>query len=216
MGLYPVATRPTRLGLLIVALVLVAWGLYLVRRHRAAFGALTGVCCLTVAFLCLPGRAVDVGALRDAYVSSLSDYEGTRYVWGGENRFGIDCSGLVRKGLVNANLRLGLRTLNPRLVRQALSLWWHDCTAQALRDEFRGLTVRVGAAPSIKEIDEQALRPGDLAVTANGVHVLAYVGKRTWAEADPGEMRVLFHLAFSPPELTERAPSCILLSTIGK
>jgi peptidoglycan/LPS O-acetylase OafA/YrhL len=30
-----------------------------------------------------------------------------------------------------------------------------------------------------------------LAVTANGVHVLAYVGNQTWVEADPGEWKVI-------------------------
>jgi hypothetical protein len=92
---------------------------------------------------------------------------------------------------ISANVSMGIKTLNPRLVRQALYLWWNDCSALALRDEYRGVTVRVNDAKRINWADEQALRPGDLAVTANGVHVLAYVGNQTWVEADPGEWKVL-------------------------
>ncbi|MBI3986575.1 MAG: C40 family peptidase [Lentisphaerae bacterium] len=33
-------------------------------------------------------------------VQCLRRYEGTLYVWGGENRRGIDCSGLVRKKVI--------------------------------------------------------------------------------------------------------------------
>jgi cell wall-associated NlpC family hydrolase len=118
-------------------------------------------------------------------------YEGTRYVWGGENRLGIDCSGLVRKGLINANIRLGLQTLNPRLVRSALDLWWHDCSAKALRDEYRNYTARLSQAQNINDIPPDLVLPGDLAITSDGSHVLAYLGDKTWIEADPNEMKVI-------------------------
>jgi cell wall-associated NlpC family hydrolase len=38
--------------------------------------------------------------------------------------------------------------------------------------------------------DAQDLRPGDLAVTTSGSHVLAYLGQNQWIEADPDIMRV--------------------------
>ena len=56
--------------------------------------------------------------LRQKYVDSLVRYEGTKYVWDGENRLGIDCSGLVRKGLIDAAVRAGISTWNPRLIRR--------------------------------------------------------------------------------------------------
>ena len=49
-----------------------------------------------VLVLVVPGRKQDAGSLRRQYVAALQQYEGTRYIWGGENRFGIDCSGLVQ------------------------------------------------------------------------------------------------------------------------
>src|SRR5467141_1180605 len=116
-------------------------------------------------FLLLPGGSVDPNTLRQRYVDSLVRYEGTKYVWGGENTLGIDCSGLVRKGLINAELREGLSSLNPRLVRQGLSLWWFDSSAQALGDEYRHKTRRLFTTPSINSLDHSRLRPGDFAVT---------------------------------------------------
>lgn len=190
-GLYPVGYRLMRMVVIVATVVIVLWGLCLVRRRRVLATLLVAACALALAFVCLPGRKADAEALRRAYVNALLSYEGSPYVWGGENRFGIDCSGLVRKGLICANLRLGLRTLNPRQVRQALYLWWNDCTAQALRDGHLGLTKRLSNAAQINGIDTRALLPGDLAVTASGVHVLAYVGSGEWIEADPGEMRVI-------------------------
>ena len=34
------------------------------------------------------------------------------YYWGGENKIGIDCSGLIRKSLIVANYKRGLLTLH--------------------------------------------------------------------------------------------------------
>ena len=48
--------------------------------------------------LMLPGRPADTTALRNDYVAALLPYRGTLYVWGGGNRIGIDCSGLVQRG----------------------------------------------------------------------------------------------------------------------
>jgi hypothetical protein len=41
------------------------------------------------------------------------------------------------------------------------------------------------ASSSIDETDHSKLQPGDLAVTTDGVHILAYLGNTTWIEADP-------------------------------
>ena len=61
-------------------------------------------------------QKVDVQSLRSKYILAVQGYEGTPYVWGGENRMGIGCSGLVREGLIQANLQQGITTLNPTLV----------------------------------------------------------------------------------------------------
>src|SRR5690606_26471369 len=70
------------------------------------------------------------------------------------------------------------------------ALWWNDCTASVM-GEGGELTKVHAEARSVNEANAAALLPGDLAVTTNGVHVLAYVGDGRWIEADPGVGRVI-------------------------
>ena len=98
---------------------------------------------------------------------------------------GIDCSGLVRSGLIKANYEQGILTFNPRLIREGFSLWWHDCSAKALGEEYRGRTWLLVSARSINEIDYATIMPGDIAVTEDGIHVLAFLRAKLWIEADP-------------------------------
>lgn len=190
--LYPVTFRFLRVFTVAAgaALWLGAAGLVWPRRPGVAAAILLAGM-LGAGWVCLPGRLPAAGPLREAYRAALLRYDGTRYLWGGENRLGIDCSGLVRKAMIEANVRTGLRTANPRLLRTAFDIWWHDCSAKALRDEYRGFTVRRFQAGSINAIAEATLAPGDLAVTHDGVHVLVYLGGRTWIEADPGINQVV-------------------------
>ena len=138
----------------------------------------------------LPGRRVDTQALQNAYVAALQRFEGVPYVWGGENHVGIDCSGLVRTGLIEAETTEGLRTANPLLLRRALSLWWNDCSAQALGEAYQGRTEQRETVAQLNTADYSAIEPGDIAVTDSGLHTLAYAGSRTWIEADPHFGRV--------------------------
>jgi NlpC/P60 family len=161
-------------------------------------------------FLLLPGRPSDVEALRSAYIESLRTYTGTAYVWGGENRLGIDCSGLVRQGLIQANLQQGMTTFNPGLVRQGMAMWWFDLSALALRDGERGWTTRLFRAASINKIDRQQLLAGDLAATVDGQHILAYIGHNQWIEADPGYHKVMVEMVPDSDNLWFRVPVYVL------
>jgi cell wall-associated NlpC family hydrolase len=142
-------------------------------------------------FISLPGRPVPVNSLAADYCRGLRLFRGVSYVWGGEGLLGIDCSGLVRQGLICGQINQGLRALNGRPIRNALWLWWNDCSAQALRDGYKVLTRECFRAEGILEVNERRLQTGDLAVTADGVHVLAYLGNHTWIEADPDAHKVL-------------------------
>ena len=182
---YPINNLPIRVGLLASLLGIWAGCFFLVRRKKIFCAALLSLTLLVAGFLICPGRNFDQKQLGGAYVVALRSYEGTKYIWGGENKLGIDCSGLVRAGLIKANFQAGLLTLNPKLIRYALSLWWHDSSAQALGQEYRQQTQRLFTTNSINELDQNKIMPGEIAVTASGVHVLAYLGGDEWIEADP-------------------------------
>lgn len=148
--------------------------------------ALIVVPTIVAVLLALPGRAINASALRDDYVHRMADFEGTTYLWGGESSRGIDCSGLPRRAYRDALLWYGIRNFNSRALREYVGQWWYDSSARALGEGYRGNTVPLGVAGTIREIDHHALREGDLAVTTNGIHVLAYVGDGQWIQADPG------------------------------
>jgi len=188
--LYPISTLLTRACTILGATVAFVLILLISWPRKSLRYALIGGALLLSSFVVAPGRAFSIPQLRAANTHELFVYDGTRYIWGGENRIGIDCSGLIRRALINASLEQSVMTANPRLVRFALSLWWHDCTARDLGLGVRGLTSPVTSERSINALDASKLEPGDLAVTSNGVHILAYAGGNTWVEADPNLGRV--------------------------
>ena len=77
-----------------------------------------------LAFLAWPGqRTAQPEALRSAYLRGLARYDGVLYYWGGESPKGIDCSGLVRRGMINGLWCEGFREGRPALLRQTIDLW---------------------------------------------------------------------------------------------
>ena len=91
----------------------------------------------------------------------------------------------------------GFTTLNPALVRDSLSLYWHRTTAKVIGEGYAGRTDTVTTCPTLNALDYSLVQPGDLAVTAGGDHVMAYLGNRTWIAADPGVNKVT---TFTIPE----------------
>lgn len=183
---YPIKDRVLRFMtiadiLLIWILPLCHWGNLKVVRY-----AFWGVLALAAFYFLGPARAFDTATLRREYVNALKSFTGTRYIWGGENHRGIDCSGLVRAGLIQTNLKVGLRSGNPALIRESLWLWWHDAPAKSLAEGYDGRSSLILKADSINELDPSRVLPGDFAVTSKGVHALAYLGNKVWIEADPG------------------------------
>ena len=185
--LVPVSNRWTRLGVVVLLFFLWASLVVLTRRRRLFCYPVIALGLVCAGLIALPARhSPDTARLRQEYVKRLGRYEGVPYVWGGENFLGIDCSGLVRRGLIDALFLRGLCTLDGGLIRQGLRLWWQDCSAKDLADARKQLTVPVAKAASLNGLDPNLILPGDLAVTSGGVHVLAYLGNQVWIEADPG------------------------------
>ena len=104
---------------------------------------------------------------------------------------GIDCSGLVRRGMIDGTFLYGVRTLNPYLLRQAIRLWWRDVSARDMEAGARGNAKKITEEKALALVNDKNLHPGDFAVTSDGLHALAYLGDHVWIEADPGEMKVL-------------------------
>ncbi|HVF11359.1 MAG TPA: NlpC/P60 family protein [Abditibacteriaceae bacterium] len=185
-AVFPIRFGSLRLFLIAGSITLWAGCLYLFWNQKSVRLASIIPALVLTAFLLLPGRVADTSSLRREYVRSLLGYQGTRYVWGGENKLGIDCSGLPRCALMNANLRQGVLTANPRLLRESLTLWWFDSSAKALKEGYRDKTRVLLTSRSINALDHSRILPGDFAVTSSGVHALCYLGDKTWIEADPG------------------------------
>jgi hypothetical protein len=201
----PVSSGPIRLALLLTLAAALVGALVLARRWWLRGLALLPLAAVAAVAL-LPGGAHDTAVLQRAYVHQLGTYEGTRFVWGGENSLGVDCSGLVRRALMVAAVERGLREFDPALWRRAAHLWWNDASARALGDGYLGLTRHLFDARRLDAVDHGRLRPGDLAVTADGIHVLAFAGGQTWIEADPQRGRVIRLSAARDGSLWLRVP----------
>jgi hypothetical protein len=183
---HPLHSSVTKLALLgsigicwLCALILF-WKYYI---YRTIFIVIPLLACIP--FL-LPSRAIDATELRANYLQALTRYEGSTYYWGGENKRGIDCSGLPRRSLRDALLRYGIEHANGKAFRLAAEQWYYDTSAKALGQGYRGFTKNLGITGTIQTLDTSSLQPGDLAVTTNGIHVLVYQGDEKWIQADPG------------------------------
>lgn len=188
---FPIKFASLRLLIIVGVFALCSGALVLFWKAKTVRFAALVVFATIALLLLLPGREYSRAALRNQYVACLQNYDGAPYLWGGESARGIDCSGLVRRGMMDATLQTGIKTFNTQMIRASFDLWWHDASAQAMMEEYRGNTRVLFAAKSLNELDYAKLLPGDFAVTSSGVHTLAYIGNQTWIEADPGPMRVI-------------------------
>lgn len=177
---------------LVVLGLLASWVLHLWfaggRSRRVVYGTL-----VALALIALPlvrDAELDREHLRTLYVDNLRGYAGTPYVWGGEALTGIDCSGLPRSALINALVRHGYTRFNGRALRLAAWMLWHDASAEELLAGYRGLTVSEERVFLIND-RRTDVRPGDLAITADGVHVLVFLSATEVIQSEPGN-QVIF------------------------
>jgi hypothetical protein len=179
-----------RLGMATGILGLATVLLLLARRWRAARVVLVGVVIVVVAVAGtpLPTGTDTQNELRASFVEALRRYEGVTYVWGGEGTKGIDCSGLMRRAWRDALVQRGVRG-EFAFLRRALTSWWQDRTARDLRDGPE--TAKVMRIPSVRALPREQRKQGDLLVTTDGTHIMAFVDDGAVIEADPMTMKVM-------------------------
>lgn len=196
---WPINSLRIRCGILLAITGILLGSLLLSWARKRVFFALLSGFLLVGAWLFLPVPwPKDVAALRKVYAAKLRSFEACPYIWGGEGRQGIDCSGLVRRGLQDALMSEGLRQCNPTLIRAGIWLWWNDDTAESMGNGYGGETLLVTECKSLNDLNHDVLRAGDMAVTTSGLHVMGYLGDQVWIGADPGEMKVT---VFPIPEM---------------
>ena len=189
--LVPIQTNIGRWGIVFGAVGLWVGGLTLFWRSLVLRILFIAPFLLAGLLVFVPPVRTDVAALRGAYVRSLTGYEGTPYLWGGESRWGADCSGLLRRALIDALFSEGIRNRDLAELRTGAALWWYDASADALGREYQGRTVTQFDAASLIEVDYELLQPGDLAVVLSGKHILGYLGERRWIDADPKQKKTV-------------------------
>lgn len=140
---------------------------------------------LAVVPFCLPEKPLNPGKLRGRYIAAMERMEGSRYVWGGESRGGIDCSGLPRRGLRDALWETGMEDGNGAAFREWGRQWWFDTSAKAMGQGYRSFTRPLVVSGKLRDLDFSQLLPGDLAVTADGRHVMIYLRDGKWIQSDP-------------------------------
>lgn len=178
----------TRIVMLVcVGVVLLSIAIFLSIVKTLALGYLILIG-LLIGTLFIPG---DPQPSCSTYVRRLRACEGIPYVWGGENWRGLDCSGLLRQGYMQACLFDAVQNLDPRLLRKGFDVWLWDASAKELLGGYGGRTTDQGIEGTINSLSENHLQIGDLAITKDGVHCLAYLGNAEWVSADPALNRVV-------------------------
>ena len=191
LNLDPVTTKLHRLVILCAIVGIWLGPLLLFWKHKAIRFCLLPLPLLAAIPFLLPGKTIDQNELRADYLKRMVSYEGTPYHWGGENGRGIDCSGLPRKAMRDALFSYGIRNLNGTATRKFLNHWWNDASAKALAEGYRHFTVPTNMSGTIVKMSYENLLPGDLVVTEDRRHILAYLGNDEWIQADPGPEKVV-------------------------
>ena len=178
VNLDPVTTKLHRLVILCAITGIWLGPLLLMWKRKAVRIALCLVPVLMLLPFLLPGKEINRSELREDFLKRMVSYEGTEYHWGGESGRGIDCSGLPRRAMREALFSNGIRHLDGGSMRLFLKHWWNDASAKALAEGHLDFTIPTGETGTIAKMDYAKLQPGDLVVTEDRRHILAFLGAK--------------------------------------
>jgi len=193
--LYIVNTSPINsklMGLIKIFLIFIIWlGIFnlLPKRIFKIFWIFFPT--LVVLLLMSISKPINSKELNELYMKELKSFDKVNYFWGGESSNGIDCSGLPRRSLRNAYLKYAIKNLNGKAIFLFMENWWYDSSALALMKNYRKYVVDKKISGTIKTISYKNLKPGDLAITKSGLHVIVYFGNNLWIQADPDKKIVI-------------------------
>ena len=191
LNLDPVTTKPIRLAILCASVGIWIGPLLLLWKRKAVRYALLPIPLIVIIPFFLPSKEIDRESLRQDYLRRRILYKDTAYHWGGESARGIDCSELPRKALRGALFSNGIRHMDGGRLRLFIRQWWNDASAKALAEGYMDFTIPTGESGTIEKLDYGKLKTGDLAVTEDRRHILAYLGGEDWIQADPGAGKVI-------------------------
>lgn len=186
--IYPVRTTSTRLAIILLALFPYAYlHIILWRKHHVG-KVLLGLSAVILIWALSSYQLKQINPSH--FIKHLQSFEDTKYVWGGETAWGIDCSGLIRQAMVHSYLSSGR-------IGSAFQVWFFDCPAKNFAVQYKDLFAAVVDSGTINTLDHSLLKPGAIAVTKSGLHILAYLGNEQWIQASPNDKKVIskHHLA---------------------
>lgn len=193
----PINRTSTNLLMIMSLIALWIYSIFLIRKNKIIKITLILFPVILFTLLSFNGPAIDKEVIRTEYISSLKKYDGTKYLWGGETSLGIDCSGLVRRGLIDTYIRLGILNISPQYIRKGIYLWFNDLSAEALGNEYKNHTTLILSNQTVNSTDYEKIREGDIMVTTSGVHTMVYIGNQEWIQADPVKHKVFIS---KPPD----------------
>jgi hypothetical protein len=186
--LTPIRNQLIRLGIIESILLQIAIITYFTWGVKSIGKCLLGGFIVLIIFLVSTAKLYPPDA--DKYVAALKRYEHVPYVWGGETKKGIDCSGLIRMALFDVYL-------SDYKWGAALHIFFFDAAAKDLGRKYKNILTYKRSYPSIKEIPLAELKKGSI-VVASDIHTFAYIGENQWIQASPTDYKVTIKDADEP------------------
>jgi hypothetical protein len=180
----PIHSLKYNISIIFIIVCLVSLVIFFMRNYKNFLVSL--LVFLSLPLLILANRAeINKEELKTIYLNQLATFNGVPYVWGGENCFGVDCSGLPRKSMINALVIYSIYNLNGTAASRACYYWWNDASALEMVSGYGGNTKIDSGIYTINSGIPNAVA-GDMAITKGGVHVLVYLRADKIIQAEPG------------------------------